>query len=290
MSTSPDTNLSNWGRWGPEDQRGSLNLITPEIIKRAAGLIKTGKVYSLSAPLDANGPQWPLRHKTWRVTTLGAVADGAGVADDVVMMHSHSGTHMDALCHIWYGNQIYNGFSASEHLSSTGAGRNSIDNVPFIVGRAVLLDIAGWKGVPHLQGDEAISATDLDQCAAAQGVTLEPGDILLLRTGWMEVFRQDPATFNSGEPGLDASTIPWLKEHDIVAVCADNHSIEVMYNIPPASIPVHASVLRDLGIYLVENLNLDELVADGVRECLLVIAPLQLTGAVGSPVNPVAIA
>jgi len=290
MSQQPDNQLSNWGRWGATDQRGALNLLTPAIIKQAAGLVKTGKAYSLSMPLTTEGPQWPQRHKTWRVTTFRNPPDERGGADDVVTMHSHSGTHMDALCHIWYDNQLYNGYNVSEHITSTGATRNAIDNVPWLVGRGLLLDIAGWKGVDHLQLGEAITAADLDACAAAQGVTIQPGDLLLIRTGWIRVFAQDRALFNQGEPGIDESTIPWLRQHDVVAVCADNHAVEVFDAMPPARLPIHTAAIRDLGLYLVEYLNLEELAADKVYESLLVIAPLQLTGAIGSPVNPIALA
>ena len=265
-------------------------MLTPEIIKQAAGLVKTGKVYSLSMPLEAEGPQWPQRHKTWRVTTYNNPPNARGGADDVVTMHSHSGTHMDALCHVWYDNQLYNGFPASDHMSSTGSTRNGIENVPFIVGRGVLLDIAGWKGVEHLQLGEAITPADLDGCAAAQGVTIRPGDLLITRTGWINVFAKDRALFNRGEPGIDESTIPWLKAHDVAAICADNHAVEAFDTMPPTRLPIHNAAIRDLGLYLVEYLNLEKLAADKVYECLLVIAPLQMTGAVGSPVNPIAIA
>lgn len=290
MSEQAPNQPSNWGRWGATDERGTLNLLTPTIVQQAAGLVKTGKVYSLAMPLEAEGPQWPSRHKTWRVTTFRNPPGERGSADDVVAMHSHSGTHMDALCHIWYDNQLFNGYSAAEHVTSTGATRNAIHNVPFIVGRGLLLDIAGWKGVDHLELGEAITAADLDACAAAQGVTVQPGDLILLRTGWMHIFHSDRALYNQGEPGIDTSTIPWLKAHDIVAICADNQAIEVFSEMPPPELPVHAAAIRDLGIYLVENLNLDALAADKVYECLLVISPLPLTGAIGSPVNPIALA
>ncbi|MCL4860477.1 MAG: cyclase family protein [Caldilineaceae bacterium] len=289
MAESGGERLSNWGRWGADDERGALNLLTPALVKQAAGLVKTGKVYSLSMPLEAEGPQWPQRHKTWRVTTFRNPPNERGSADDVMTLHSHSGTHMDALCHIWYDNQLYNGYNAAEHVTSSGATRNAIDRVPAIVGRGLLLDLAGWKGVEHLELGEAITAGDLDACVAAQGVTVQPGDLLLLRTGWMRVFVRDRALYDSGEPGIDESTIPWLKAHDIVAVGADNQAVEVLTEIPPSRLPVHAAAIRDLGIYLVENLNLDALAADRVYESLLVIAPLQLTGAIGSPVNPIAI-
>jgi kynurenine formamidase len=281
--------LSNWGRWGAEDERGSLNLITPELIKQAAGLVKTGQVYSLAMPLEADGPQWPARHKTWTVTTFRNDPADSGSADDVVTMHSHSGTHMDALCHVWYHNQLYNGFNAAENISTKGAVRNSIDKVPFIIGRGVLLDIARWKGVDHLGLGEPVTASDLDQCAESQSIKPQTGDILLVRTGWLRVFEKDRALFDRGEPGLDLSTLPWLKRHDIVAVGVDNHAVEVLAAIPPDGVPFHRIAIRDLGIYLLEYLNLEALAASRVYEFLFIVAPLKLTAGVGSPINPIAI-
>src|SRR5215472_1073616 len=138
MNESRAKDLSNWGRWGPADERGSLNLITPALIARAAGLVKTGKTYSLAVPLETYGPQWPPRQKTWKVTHYRNDPAGEGRSGDALMLHSHSGTHMDALCHAWYGNQLYNGFSAAEHVSSDGVARAGIDKVPCLVGRGVL--------------------------------------------------------------------------------------------------------------------------------------------------------
>jgi kynurenine formamidase len=290
MPTGAEEAVTNWGRWGQEDERGTLNLLTPEIVRNAAGLVQRGKVYSLAMPLATDGPQWPTRHKTWKVTTHGVYPNGRGSADDIVTMHSHSGTHMDALCHIWYDEQLYNGYPASQHVTSAGATRNSIDRVPSLVGRGVLLDVAGYKQREHLDAGEAIRAADLDACAQAQGVEVRPGDILLLRTGWMRVFGRNRELFYQGEPGIDGSTLPWLKQHDIVAVAADNHAVEVFSQFPPPDLPIHKAAIRDLGLYLVEYLNLEALAADKVYECLVVIAPLPLSGGIGSPVNPIAIA
>ena len=282
--------ISNWGRWGNTDEQGTWNLLTPERIQQAATLVRRGQTYSLAMPLAADGPQWPQRHPTWRVTTYHNDPRARGGADDVVTMHSHSGTHMDALCHVWYHDQLYNGFPASQHVGSQGATRNAIDRLPFLVGRGVLLDIAGWKEVDHLALGEPISASDLAACAAAQQVEVRTGDILLVRTGWLRVFANDPATFNQGEPGLDTSTLDWLHERDVVAIGADNHGIEVMQQIPPDDIPFHRCAIRDLGMYLLENLHLEQLAADRTYEFLFITTPLPLSGGVGSPISPLAIA
>lgn len=281
--------ISNWGRWGAEDMLGTLNLMSPENIAKAAKLVKKGKAYSLSVPLETEGPQWPMRQKIWRVTIHANDRTGYGGSGDALMMHSHSGTHIDALCHFWHDGQMYNGFEGGEHVTSFGAAKNSIDNVPFIIGRGVLLDIAGWKGVDHLGVDEAVTGDDLDACAEAQGVTVEAGDIILLRTGWMRVFSTDRALFDSGEPGIDESALPWLKDNDIVAIGADNHAVEVIPSMPPSDLPIHRRAIRDMGLYLMENFNLEEIAADKAYESLVVIAPLKLTAGAGSPINPVAI-
>jgi len=281
--------LSNWGRWGDDDQLGCLNLVTPEVVRHAATLAKTGKAYSLGMPLEADGPQWPLRHKTWRVTTYKNDVESKGTADDVITMHSHSGTHMDALSHVWYDGKFYNGFDVDEHLDSRGATRNSIDQLPSIVTRAVVLDIAGLRGVEHLGLCDTIDADELDRCVADHDVEIRSGDLLLVRTGWLRVFAKDRERFNSGEPGLDMSTLRWLHEREVIGVGADNHGVEVMTSIPPGDIPFHRVAIRDLGMYLLENLQLDELCADGVRECLFVTSPLRLTSGVGSPINPIAV-
>lgn len=290
MNESASKGLSNWARWGEGDQSGTLNLITPEIVKGAAGLVRTGKVYSLTVPLETQGAQWPPRHKMWRTTEFTKNKVGRNSSGDALVMHSHSGTHIDALCHIWYDDRLYNGFDASEHMTSHGVTRNSIDNVPYLVGRGVLLDIAGWKGVDHLALGEPVTADDLDACAAAQQVDIHPGDILLVRTGWLNVLAKDRELFDSGEPGIDETTLPWLKEHDVAAVGADNLAVEVLDCIPPDDLPVHRIGIRDLGLYLVENLDLNAMAADRAYVSLIVIAPLKITGGAGSPVNPIAIA
>ncbi|MEM7117227.1 MAG: cyclase family protein [Chloroflexota bacterium] len=281
--------VSNWGRWGANDEKGTLNLIAPKHIRQAATLIQAGKVYSLSVPLEADGPQWPSRHDTWVTTKVSPRGEGKGVSDDIITMHSHSGTHIDSLCHVWYDHQLYNGYEAAEHLTPDGSTRNAIHNVPAIVGRGVLLDVAGWKGVASLQLGEPISATDLDHCAASQNVTIQSGDIVLVNTGWINTFDADREQFYAGEPGLDMSTPEWLRAHNISAIGADNHAVEVIETMPPDNLPFHQVAIRDMGLYLLEYLDLRQLAAAKAYEFFFVAAPLQLTNAVGSPINPLAI-
>ena len=278
--------VSNWGRWGPDDQLGMLNILNAESVLSAVRLVKKGMVYNLAVPLEKDGPQAPQFYKTWRVTYFsdGPHPDGSGVADDILTMESHSGTHIDALGHFWRDGKLWNGRSAFE-VKASGLGWASIDNVSSIVGRGVMLDIAAFKGVENLGLGEVVTAQDMAACAEAQGVEILPGDTLLLHTGWYRVFKRDRALWEQGEPGPDQSCGPWLKEKDIVAIGADNVGVE---SKPRGAMSLHVVALRDLGIYFLENINLDELVRDKVYEFLFVGAPLRLTGATGASMTPLA--
>ena len=170
---------NNWGRWGDEDERGTANLLNAGLVKAAARLIENGTVYSLAAPLSPDGPNLPSRRPTWHVVTTRRRPDNVlSGADDVVMMHTHGTTHIDALCHIYMGDTLYNGHS-SHKILPTGAQKCGIQNVGPMVGRGILLDIAGFRGVPHLSDGEAIEPDELDACAAKQGVAIQPGDTVL---------------------------------------------------------------------------------------------------------------
>jgi kynurenine formamidase len=282
---------SNWGRWGTDDERGTANLLRPEIVRAAATGVRRGTVYSLAAPVSPDGPNLPSRRPMWHVVTSrirpGTEQSGA---DDVIMMHTHGTTHIDALCHIFVGDTLYNGHSAST-LQPGGAQKCGIQNAGPMVSRGVLLDIAAFRGVPHLDGGEAIEPDELDACAARQGVELRAGDVILVRTGWWQLFGQGPEArkqFYASEPGLSGACGQWFKDHDFVALGADNPAVEVVreWGTP---LPLHRDVIWGCGGYLLEFLDLEQLGADRVYEFLYVAAPLQIAGGIGSPIAPVAI-
>ena len=285
--------LSNWGRWGPDDQIGVLNLIQNQAsVLEAIKLVKKGDIYSLAVPLEKDGPQFPLFHKTWRVShwqhLYGPELD---IIDDVIAMETHSGTHIDGIGHSWHDGQLYNGFSSEKYASSRGVERVGIENVRHIFGRGVMLDIAAYKGVEHLATAEPVTATDLDNVAAAQGIELKPGDVVLVRTGWYNLFHSDRKSWARSFPGPDGSVLAWLKEHDVVATGTDHPTCELFENIEsPVEMPLHRHGLRDLGVYLLENLDLQDLARDRVYEFLFVGTPLRITHGTGSPWNPLAIA
>ncbi len=288
-----ESNLSNWGRWGPDDQIGVLNLLQGRgHVLKAFSMVKEGKIYSLAVPLEKDGPQMPTFHKTWRVSHVAERKDpDLSIIDDVIVMETHSGTHIDALGHVWADGQFYNGFSSDEFASSRGVERTGIENVRHIIGRGVMLDVAAYRGVDHLQEAEAVTPEDLDGAAQAQGIALEPGDVVMIRTGWYTLFEKDRARWASSFPGPDASVLPWLKEHDVCAIGTDHPTCErrIKVGSPEGGLPLHRYALRDLGVYILENLDLEGLARDKVYEFLFIGAPLRLTHATGSPWNPLAI-
>jgi kynurenine formamidase len=282
---------NNWGRWGADDERGTLNLLTPERVRAAAGAVTSGRVYSLGLDLSADAPRTPTRNAMWhRATKTERAGPAMSSADDIVLLHTHTATHLDALCHVWIDGQLYNGYPTSE-IDHQGARRNGVHNVQSIVARGVLLDVAGHRGVDHLEPGQVIPAAEMDEVARAQGVELRASDIVLLRTGWIRMMTQDRARFDKfEEPGPGRDTVEWFRRHDLAGLGADNAAVEVLPPEDGVQMAVHVGVIRDLGGYLIEFLNLEELAADKVYEFLFVVAPLRILQGIGSPVNPIAIA
>ena len=292
--------VSNWGRWGTDDERGTLNHVTPERLVAAAGLVRQGKVFDLGIPFDRHGPQpGSNRINPMRLmveTAAQELPQGAiRWADDYVFMALQSASQWDALAHVYYDGQLYNGYPASE-VDTHGARRNSIDKIgKGVAGRGVLLDIARHRGVPWLPAGEVITPDELDAAAARQQVSLGAGDIILVRTGWWKKFAQerDARAWFEGEPGIGLAAIDWLHQHEAAAIAADNWAVEVLPGeVPDQPMGVHMVLIRDMGMTLGEILDFEELAedcaADGVYEFFLAGPPIKFTHAVGSPINPLA--
>ena len=222
---------------------------------------------------------------------------GFRYADDYVVMPLQCATQWDALSHVFYDDQLYNGYPTSD-VTPRGALHNAIDKQGNgITGRGVLLDIARLKGVPWLEGGTVITPDDLDEAIERQGgVDVGPGDVLLFRTGWRRFFLEhdDRVAWNGSEPGLGLACCAWLRERDVAAVCSDNYAIEVHPGeVPGILMPVHMVLIRDMGMSLGEIFDLealaDDCAADGVWEFFFSAPVLKVSGAVGSPINPLAI-
>jgi kynurenine formamidase len=292
--------LSNWNRWGSEDERGTTNFITPEKLVAAASLVRTGKVFDLGIPFSSDGPQ-PGGGRVNPVHLMRETGEnqdfpgGFHFADDYIFMPLQSASQWDGLSHVFYDGKLYNGYP-STHVGSHGATKLAIDKqAKGIAGRGVLLDIARLKGVEHMEAGEVVTPEDLDAAAERQGVEVRSGDILLVRTGWRNLFTStgDAKAFMAGEPGLGLASCEWLHEKEVAAVCCDNWAVEVLPGETDDALPVHCVLIRDMGVTLGEILDFEELAADcaedGVYEFFFAGPPIKFAKAVGSPINPLAI-
>jgi len=300
---------SNWGRWGPDDQRGTLNFISPDRVLAACSLPRSGRVISCALPFDENGPQTGVggRHNpihTMLVDGGDALAGhqdflpgGFQYADDAVTMPLQCGTQWDALAHVFYDGAMYNGRDIAL-VGSRGARVNSIDQIcDGVVGRGVLLDLPRFTRLPWLDDGTRIMPSDLDACAEAFGVSFDRGDIVLVRTGQMARCLQQGSWegyCGGPAPGLSIHCARWIFEREIAAVATDTWGVEVRPNETEDCFqPLHMIALRNTGLLLGEIFALDELAdacaEDGNYAFLFVAPPLPITGAVGSPVNPLAI-
>ncbi|MFI7316747.1 cyclase family protein [Streptomyces venezuelae] len=296
-----------WGQWGPGDELGALNFIDAKAVIRAASLVRHGRVISLAMPLDAAGPQKgaygrnnPLHYmvQDGGDIALGAQEHLAGLryTDDGVSMPLQCATHWDAFSHIFYEGRMYNGYGLAE-VTSAGAARCGVERMSAsLTGRGVLLDIARFRGVAALAPGESVSDVELASCAQAQGVTVGRGDIVLVRTGHLAAARLEGwGDYAGGDaPGLALSSAHFLCGREVAAVAGDTWGLEVRPNeIPDLFQPLHLVLLVNAGIPLGEMFDLELLAedcaGDGVYEFFLSASPLPFTGAVGGPMNPIAV-
>lgn len=297
----------NWGRWGDDDQVGALNFITPDHVVRAAGLVRRGAVFSLALPLDDTGPQTGAYGRINPLHTMlqdgGDILSGAQdhmlnrYTDDAIYMPLQCSTQWDALAHIFHDGEMYNGHGP-QNVTSQGARLNDITNQKDkIVGRGVLLDMPRFKDVPWLDEGYAIQAEELEACCAMQGVDVGEGDIVLVRTGAIAQVRDRGSwgTYAAGPaPGLGVSSANFFAFRNCAAVATDTWGLEPQPNeTTDIYQPLHSILLVNAGMLIGEMFDLEALAEDcaqdRVYEFMLVAAPLTVTGAVGSPLNPQAI-
>jgi kynurenine formamidase len=302
--------VNNWGRWGADDERGTLNLITDEVVKRAAACIRTGKAFPLAIPMSEDGPMMgnippgrmnPERRMFELHDPFTKGPDSARVNSDIFTLHLQSATHWDALSHVEYSGRLYNGFPTSS-VDEAGAHKLGIDQVTSLVTRGVLLDIASLEGVDRLPGGTVVTPEQLDLAEKKVGLTIEPGDALLIRTGFMRWFRQgDKATYagiTQGIPGPGIACAGWFRERDISAVATDTAGFEVWPRESSELLrqfghPLHLLCLVEMGLTQGQNFDLEELseacAADGVYDFFLSATPEPFARGLGGPVAPVAI-
>ncbi len=294
--------VNNWGRWGSDDEIGTLNLITDEVVRAAAATVRTGRRIGLALPLKQRGVQTgmvrgrvnPLHTMVavnWELFGPGFVA----TSDDSVTMGLQAGTHWDALPHVSQSGRIYNGRPADSITAHRGAEFAGIDKVPHIVSRGVLLDVARARGVDRLAGDHAVSPEDLEAAEAMADVRVRAGDVVLVRTGQMGLYLAgDRDGYGLPSPGLSLRCPEWFHARDVAAVANDTLTFEIC---PPEVedlwLVVHALHLVEMGMLQGQNWNLEELsricAEEGRYEFLLSAMPEPFAGATGTPVAPVAI-
>jgi kynurenine formamidase len=284
--------LSNWGRWGDDDQLGALNLVTPEVTAAAAATVRSGRTVSCARPLNtqpAPDNPVPVAHHM-----IGTATEGWGADYVALAPHGFATSHLDALCHVMHEGRLFNGYPA-ETVTAHGATRLGIHHLRHgVVTRGVLLDIPALRGVDALEPGEPVYPEDLEAAEAAAGLRVGVGDALLVRTGrWR--WRDDHGAWDLGSvaAGLDASCLPWLCERDVPVLGSDGVSDVLPSRVEDVPMPIHTVAIVALGVHLLDNLDLDELAAtcrhEGRWEFLLTVAPLVLRRGTASPVNPIAV-
>ena len=286
--------ISNWGRWGEDDELGTLNLVTPAKTKAAVALVQEGVTVSMA--LDLNTVQDALNQNPFRHSVATGKFSGHDVAGDDygVQYHGFAHSHIDGLPHFAHKGKLYNGFGF-DTIKPTGATKLGIHNLKNgIVSRAVLVDMAWFKEVDFLEPGTAITVADLEAWEEKTGVTVGSGDVLLVRTGrWERVRQKGQWNFLEAAAGMHASVAHWLKERDVALIGCDGVSDVMPSGVEGLANPLHELVLVGLGMRILDNLNLDD-VAQAAKarnrwEFLFVGAPLRVVGGTGSPLNPLAV-
>ncbi|MFI5619532.1 cyclase family protein [Streptomyces sp. NPDC051567] len=294
--------VNNWGRWGADDERGTLNLVTDEVVRAAATEVRRGLRVPLALPLRADGVQAGLI--PGRIDPLHTMVQinqevfGPGTvacSDDAVTMGLQAGTHWDGLAHVSHSGRIYNGRPATTVTAHGRAEFSGIDKAGPVVSRGVLLDVARAKGLDRLPGGYAVTPQDLTEAEEFGAVTVRPGDIVLVRTGQVQLcLAGDRHGYAFPSPGLSVRTPRWFHARDVAAVANDTLTFEVFPpEIADLWLPVHALHLVEMGMHQGQNWNLEALstaCAEETRYAFLLSAmPEPFTGATGTPVAPVAL-
>jgi kynurenine formamidase len=290
--------LRGMARWGRSDRRGALNHITPATVMAAATEVRSGRTVSLASPMETDpsldNPE-PNRHDMTSGPDGGAGA-GLRFAKDSFHLHVHgdADSHIDALCHVIYDGELYNGVSAAT-VTPAGASALSIELASAgIVGRGVLLDVARLRGVPWLDPGDHVTGADLEAAEAAEAVRVRPGDLLFVRVGHRQ--RRDamgPWRVADARAGLHPTAIEFVADRGVAVLGSDGNNDTAPSSVPGVDFPVHVLAVQALGLHLLDYLQFIDLTgaceAEGRWSFLCVIAPLRLPSATGSPINPIAV-
>jgi kynurenine formamidase len=285
-------------QWGPDDERGAANLVTPARVLAAVSLIREGRIYELGRRYELGMPLFGSRHFSLTIPGLPTAnigGDNAVVYNDELVSGEigQIGTQFDGLGHVGTGIDgdfvFYNGFKLSEFGTSYGLERLGIENVGTIFTRGVLIDVPRLKGVERLPESYIITIEDIEATLASQGVEIREGDAVLFNTGWGQLWMVDNEAFGTNEPGPGITAIKWLAEKNILMTGADNYAMEASPGENPSRPIEGHQWLLSRGIYNIENLDLSVLAAARVYEFAFIFSPMKLVGATGAPGNPIAV-
>ena len=296
--TTPAFAEDNWypSKYGADDTLGAMNELSEKKTKLAAQLVKTGKTYALGVETGPTSPAYPPRSYSMTILQLD---DGMGTPlgsnkatgnDDLMHIWMGIGSQIDGLGHMGVNHQYYNGHMASDFVTPSGLTKLSIDRLPPVATRGVLLDIAKLMKTDILPAGTAFNKAEIDAAAKAAGITIEAGDVVLFHTGWLNVMDRDPEAFMASAPGLGLEGARYLASLGVVAVGADTWALEVLPSENATMLfPVHPELLAKNGIYILENMDTRALAADNANEFLFVLGTPRFVGAVQAVINPVAI-
>lgn len=283
-------------KYGPNDEIGAANLLTPEMALAAAKLVKTGKVYRLGVETNSKTPAFGPRSWALAINQPGQVG-GIGLGhtktnynDDIYMGYVGTGTQLDGMGHIGVDNVYYNCNRNSEFVQANGLTKLGIEKVPGIVTRGVVLDMAAYYGKNPVPEGTAFNRKEIDEQARRQGVEIRKGDVVLFYTGWLALVGKDDKRFISGEPGVGKEGAEYLASKQVVAVGADTWGVEAIPFEPGVGVfEVHQILIPKNGIYIMENVDTAELVKDKAWEFMFTLGASRMTGGVQAIINPVAI-
>jgi kynurenine formamidase len=282
-------------KWGPADEIGAANYMTPELVLKAASLVKTGKTYALGIPVDTKTPAYPPR--SFKITIVqpgqagspGIGPNKATYNDDIIDTWVGIGSQIDGLGHLGVEHVYYNGNKLADFAEPTGLKKLGIEKVPPIVTRGVLLDMAAYYNTDIVKEGTAFNVKEIEEVAKKQGVEIRQGDVVIFHTGWLGLIGNDDKRYGAGEPGLGVEGARYLTSRGVVAVGADTWGVETVPFESKNVFEVHQILLAMNGTYILENMDTAALARDKGYEFLFVLGQPRWRGGVQSMINPIAI-
>jgi kynurenine formamidase len=297
LGTVGTASAQDWtkSKWGPNDEIGAANNMSPELVVKAAGLVKTGKTYALGIPVDSKTPAYPPR--TFKITIVqpgqagnsGLGPNKATYNDDIIDTWVGIGSQLDGLGHLGVDHVYYNGNKLADFADPTGLKKLGIEKVPPMVTRGVLLDMAAYYNTDVVKEGTAFNVKEIEEVAKKQGVEIRQGDVVIFHTGWLSLIGKDDKRYSAGEPGLGAEGARYLTGKGVVAVGADTWAVETIPFESKNVFEIHQILLAMNGTYILENMDTAELAKDKGYEFLFVLGQPRWRGGVQSMINPIAI-